>query len=180
MASKYENYIIGDDANTAFYDTLQHAAQTFTPSTSHIISSVFVKLLRFAGSVPGVVTCFIWATDGSDEPIAPTLTTGTISATIANAITTAGNGEWKEITLTAGYFLSAGTVYSIALKSSTNDTNKPIFWRRDTSAASYSGGKSYAADSPYTSWSTTGADDDFMFEQRVGVYHRRLYWHHHQ
>ncbi len=166
MATKYENYITGDDSNLGFYDTAPRPwdAQTFTPSIAHTITFIKVKLLRYAGSVPGILTATIRATSGG-VPTGGALATGTLSAALANVITTTSPGEWVTITLGAGYALLASGVYAIVLKSSTDDTNKPIYWRRDASGSAYTDGQGYTTADQGTSYTTQGGGVDHMFEE---------------
>ena len=156
----FEYYNTGDDGNRGFYQTLQRMAQTFTPSVAHNISSVKVKLLRgTADAAPGTVTISIRATDGDGKPTGPDLCSGT---TDGDTVTSTSPGEWREVTLGAGTSLLANTKYAIIAKCQTDDPTKPIFWRRDASAPSYTGGSSfYTADQGVT-W--TALAEDSMFE----------------
>jgi len=165
MATLYENYITGDDGNYAILQTLQWAAQTFTPITNHIITSVKVKMLRSkAACVPGDITASILATDDNNVPTDNALASGVYPAEQANVITITSPGEWIEITLSAGYPLLAGTVYALALKSSTDSLTAPIHWRYDHEAT-YIGGDLYVSVNQGTSWSLAGAYNDAMFEE---------------
>lgn len=163
MATKYQNYITGDDGNRAFYQTVAWQAQTFTPSINHIISSVKLKLYRYTGSVPGILTACIYATSAG-KPTGSVLASGTCPAVTANAITTTSPGEWVEITITGGYLLLASTVYALVMKSSTDDPTKPIYWRRDGSSPTYTGGSGAITDDEGVSW-TLYTDEDCMFEE---------------
>ncbi len=167
MTTLYEKYITGDDANFAFYassPSLNWNCMTFTPSTDFIVYSMKAKLLRFdAGSTPGILTSWILPTTGG-VPTGSALVTGTLSAAIANAITTTSPGEWKEVVFTSRYLLRSGTVYGVALKSSTDDTSHPIYWRYDTNDGAYTNGRKYTSSDGGTIWTGSDPDDDFMFE----------------
>lgn len=164
MSTKYQNYITDDDGNLAFYDAVYNwNAMTFTPAINHIATSVKVKLLRYASSVPGILTAWLLATSGG-APTGSALATGTCPAITANAITTTSPGEWIEITFAAGALMLLGTVYGLALKSSTDDTSKPIYWRIDNSASAYTGGRKYTSSDQGATWDAGGSGEDFMFE----------------
>ena len=162
MSTKYENYITGDDANYGFYATIGWAGQTFTPSIDHIISSIKVKLHRLtADAAPGTITATIRATS-SGVPTGSALVSGTYAN--GNTITTTSPGEWIAITISGGYLLLAGRVYTITLKCQTDDPTKPIAWRRDSSGPSYTGGSGYNSPDEGSTWNIlTGTD--FMFEE---------------
>jgi hypothetical protein len=165
-ALPYESYITGDDGNRAFYFAVfSWLAQTFTPTTSHTITSVNLKLLRTAGSVPGTVTVSIKAVDGTGKPTGADLAVGT---TNGDTITTVSPGEWRLVSLGAGTPLTSGTVYAIVVKSSTDDGAKPIYWRKDATASAYAGGSvAYSVAPPAGDGSpwTLVAAEDAMFEE---------------
>ena len=166
MATKYENYITGDDANFAFYlssPAYNWNCMTFKSSLNFMASSAKFKLLRYAGSVPGILTAWLLATSGG-VPTGSALATGTLSADVANAITTSSPGEWKEITFATPRLLLADTTYGLALKSSTDDTGAPIYWRYDTNDGAYTNGRKYITSDGGSTWTGTDPDDDFMFE----------------
>jgi hypothetical protein len=151
MASKYESYITGGD-NAWGIDT-ETRAQTFTPSTSHTITSV--KLLLYRTGVTGTITVEIKGVDINQHPTGVALCSGSKNC---SAITLSDAGEWYEITLGAGAILTAATKYAICVSdSATTGTN----WIFDGTSPSYAGGcgELYSG-----SWSSrTG--EDFMFEE---------------
>ena len=153
----YEYYNTGDDTYRWLYGT-RWAAQTFTPSVAHTITSVKLKLFRVGA--PGTVTVSIRATSGG-QPTGSDLCSGTTSG---DTLTTSTLGEWREITLGSGYGLSAGTTYAIVIRAISGDGSNSLSWRVDGSSPTYGGGMNlYSIDSG-SSW-ISDAGYDFMFEE---------------
>ncbi|GAJ02051.1 unnamed protein product, partial [marine sediment metagenome] len=156
MATLYEYYNTGDDDAYTRYGSYW-AAQTFTPSTAHKITSVKLKLFR-VGS-PGTITVSIRATFGG-KPTGGDLCVGT---TDGNSLTTSTAGEWREITLGAGYNLNAFTKYAIVVRATSGDGANLFQWRWDGSSPTYEEGNAAVSSNSgslwdgYTEW-------DFMFE----------------
>jgi len=156
MATLYENYNTGDENRESFYGAKWNG-QTFTPSVAHKITSVKLKIARFAS--PGTITVGIRATDGSGHPTGSDLCSGT---TDGNTLTTAAEGEWREITLGAGYDLSADAKYAIVARALTGDASNLVFWRKDTSVPTYGGGNEEKSTDSGSSWNSFAPD--YMFE----------------
>ena len=75
MATRYEYYISSDAGEFWAWGT-NLVAQSFTPTTTHVITSVILKL-KISG-LPGTVYIAIRATDGSGYPTGADLATGSI------------------------------------------------------------------------------------------------------
>jgi len=157
MATLYEYYNTGDDGGTNINDAAKWMAQTFTPATAHKITSVKLKLYR-VGS-PGTITVSIKATDENGHPTGADLCSGT---TDGDTLTDSSPGEWREITLGAGYDLSADTKYAIVVRAANANTDNRFYWRLNTTG-SYAGGNTEYSSNSGSSW-TTYADYDYMFE----------------
>jgi hypothetical protein len=157
MATLYEYFNTGDDD---YWGNSGNAwnAQTLTPATAHKITSVKLKLYR-VGS-PGTLTVSIRATDGSGHPTGADLCSGTIDG---NSLTTDTAGEWYEITLGAGYDLSASTKYAIVIRAPSGDAMNRVRWRCDSSSPDYAGGCREESINGGATWTTRTASD-FMFE----------------
>ncbi len=159
MATKYENYITGDDHAYGVYDVYWRA-QTFTPSIAHIITSV--KLLLYRVGSPSTITASIRATDVDGKPTEADLCSGTTSA---DTLTTSTAGEWREITLGAGTSLAASTMYAIVVRCPGGDgSTKYLMWRDDNSAPSYTGGTYVDSSDSGANWGAPVDTVDFMFE----------------
>jgi len=157
MAKLYEYYNTGDDHFDAIYGTTWKA-QTFTPSRGHKITSV--KLLLFRLNSPGTLTVGIRATDVDGKPTGADLCSGTIDG---DTLTTSTAGEWREITLGAGYDLSGSTKYAIVVRATGGDGSNYVAIRDDETSPTYtSGNYLYSTDSGSGWNSDTGKD--FMFE----------------
>ena len=160
MAVRYEYYNTGDDDARQVYGTLWRA-QTFTPDTDHTITSV--KLLAskyiFFGTV-GTVTVSIRATSGL-KPTGGDLCSGT---TDGDTLTTNSAGEWREITLGAGYSLSASTMYAIVVRALDGSAFASIRLRVDETSPTYTGGTDCYSTNSGSSW-TIVFGTDLMFEE---------------
>lgn len=156
MAELYEYYITGDDGSAPFHSSYWDA-QTFTPSEAHKITSVKLKLLR--ENLPGIVTVSIRATlDG--HPTGGDLCSGT---TNGNTLTTNTDGEWREITLGAGYNLEADEMYAIVVRVPDVEYPDCLRWRYDLAGSTYAGGCVEESNDSGLSWNSY-TDRDFMFE----------------
>ncbi len=169
MAVKYEYYNTGDDNDNSVYDNLWEA-QTFTPTITHRITSVKLKLYRIGS--PGTLTVGIRDTS-SDVPIGTDLTTGT---TDGDSVTTDGAGEWVEITFTSSYLLIANTMYAIVARATSGYANNEIHWLAVSGSPTYSGGTDCYSSNSGSSWTkVTNWDDMFEewgepFGENVGVF----------
>lgn len=153
----YEYYNTGDDNHIWLYGS-NWAAQTFTPSVAHTITSVKLKLFR--SGAPGTVTVSIRATSGG-QPTGSDLCSGTTSG---DTLTTSAPGAWREITLGSGYGLSAGTTYAIVVRATSGAWGNHVLWRADTSPTYYGGGMWVWSTNSGSSWSSY-ANYDLMFEE---------------
>lgn len=160
MATLYESYITGEDGRYAFYLTIGWNAQTFTPSTDHIITSVKLRLSRDATAI-GTITISIQAVDGSSHPDNTNLCSGTYAV---SSITTDAAGAWYEITFSPGALLLANTMYAIVAKNSNDDNIHPTYWHYDNNDATYAGGELLTSSDSGITWAVPGGTDDFMFE----------------
>jgi hypothetical protein len=160
VSTLYEYYNTGDDSSQPFWDT-RWEAQTFTPSTTHTITSVKLRLYR-VGS-PGTITVGIRATDGDGHPTGEDLCSGT---TDGDTLTTDSGGEWREITLGSGYELSASTKYAIVGRTSRGYSDR-VNWLKDASSPLYAGGQRERSDDAGSFW-TGYSNNDYMFEDWGG------------
>lgn len=156
-SSIYEYYNTGDDNHVWLYGSYW-VAQTFTPSVTHTITSVKLKLFR--NGLPGTITVSIRATSGG-QPTGTDLCSGT---TNGDTLTTSAPGVWREIALGSGYGLSAGTTYAIVIRATSGDSSNYVLWRVDGSSPTYGGGMYLLSSNSGSSW-TSGASYDLMFEE---------------
>lgn len=157
-ASIYESYSTGDDGDGSICGTWWDA-QTFTPSVAHTITRV--KLLLYGQGMPGTITVGIRATDGSGLPTGSDLCSGT---TDGNTLPTGSPYEWREVTFTSGYDLSAGTQYAIVVRAPSGDFSNRGIWRCDASSPTYSGGNLLQSSNSGSNWNSY-SNLDFMFEE---------------
>ena len=134
MAVTYESYTSGADSAWVIAENYL-VGQTFTPSVSHTIDKVRIKLFR-VGS-PGTLTVSIYATSGG-VPTDGALATGT---TNGNTLTTNTFGAFRDITLGAGASLSSGTMYAIVAEAADGTLySDEVYWKLDSSSPTYTGG----------------------------------------
>lgn len=157
MSTLFEHYNINDDDFNGFYG-IYWEGQTFTPSVEHTITSVILKLYK-AGN-PGTLTVSIRATDAG-KPTGGDLCSGT---TNGNLFTTDTAGAWYEITLGAGYLLSAGVKYAIVVRATSGNSANHIHWRRDTTSPAYGGGVAVYSLNSGVGW-YLNSTRDYMFEE---------------
>lgn len=162
MATKYENYITGDDHQGGLAG-VNWDSQTFTPSTGHTVTSVKLKLWRVLS--PGTITVSIRATSSS-VPIGADLCSGTTDGDTLP--TSSGAAEWREITLGAGTLLAASTEYAIVARAPDGTAwTDYVQWRRDDSSPTYTSGQRAWSDDSGGTWNAASSDD-MMFEEWGG------------
>jgi hypothetical protein len=133
--------------------------QSFTPSISHYVDTVRLKLFKHGVPVDPLVV-EIYATD-EGLPVGDPLTGSEIDPT---TLTSSDSGDWYDFVLSDLVYLDSSTVYSIVVSSSdssypSNDPN----WNRDYQGASYSGGVSLSGVDG--AWTVYDTGTDFMFEE---------------
>ena len=153
----YEYYNEGDDNWYKVYSSYWRG-QTFTPLVAHKITSVKLRLLRVG--FPGTITIVIRATSGG-LPTGGDLCVGT---TDADTLTPLEPGEWREITLGAGYYLEAGVMYAVIIKGDGFSSSVCPAWRFDGTSPTYTRGTGLYATGGGATWYTMD-DKDFMFEE---------------
>lgn len=162
----FESYTTGDDTSWYFYSDpsappYYYLAQTFTPTTTHNVTDVDLKLYRVGN--PGDVTVSITATDGNGHPTGADLCSGT---TDGDTLTIDTAGEWRNIPFTTTTALTASTKYAIVCKALTGDGLNKIFWRSDETSPAYSGGCMEYYNGSWVSWDGVGfPNNDLMFEE---------------
>lgn len=157
MSTRYEYYITGDASIGNLYGA-RWAAQTFTPTVAHKITSV--KLLLYRNNNPGTVTVSIRATSAG-LPTGGDLASGT---TDGNTLPTASPYEWREITLGSGCAVNAGTKYAIVVRATAGDASNNLYWRANSNTGAYSGGQMEFSIDSGGSWPYPTPTGDYMFE----------------
>lgn len=145
MLGAFEQCLEGDDTYSRIMEFVWKA-QTFTPTYSHYVDRIKLKLFR--QGTPGNGTVSIRKTNKAGLPIGSDLVSTTIDG---DALTTDSNGEWYTYNLTATW-LEKGTTYAIVCRFPSG-RNPDIFGalRASDSQDIYDGGKlSMSADSDST------------------------------
>jgi len=130
-------------------------SQTFTPQSSHKITSVKLKLCR-VGS-PGTGTVSIKATDANGKPTGADLCSGSIDG---NALPE--TPEKLGFLLGAGANLSTGTKYAIVWRFPSGDSSN-YARTRHMYPGTYAGGTAVTSSDSGATWSVV-TDWDFVFE----------------
>ena len=172
MPTLYEYLNTGPDGNYNI-GAAGWLSQTFTPAIGHSITSVKLLLYRLAGN-PGIITVSIRATDVNAAPTGADLTSGTTDGD--TLLTGAENAEWREITFSSGYVLTAGVKYAIVARApSGGPVDKYAVWRCDQSppVPPYTGGRGWGSADSGSTWTVDfdywGLYVDFMFEDWGGA-----------
>jgi len=156
MATLYEYYNTGDN-DFARTDATTWRFQTFTPDTTHNISSV--KLKGYKDGLPGTLTVSIRATSGG-EPTGGDLVSGTYNG---DSLSSSSPGAWFEITMTGSSpTLTASSQYAIVVRGA-NAENNSLMWRINI-GGSYTGGTGGLSTDSGSSW-TILSSYDAMFEE---------------
>jgi len=136
-------------------------AQAFTPSITHTISKVSLKLYR-VGS-PGTITVSI-RTASNGLPTGGDLCSGT---TNGDTLTTDIGGEWGTINFSSGYELSASTQYAIVLRAPSGTLNTDTaYWKDDSYGNPYASGTGSVSQDSGDSWSNEYYETcDFTFRE---------------
>ncbi len=144
----FESYNTGNDSQGGIKSPVW-LAQTFTPASTHTITSVKVMITR--QTAVGTLVLSIRATDGT-HPIGGDLANGSIALAVAD-------DTWYDVTIST-LTVQAGIKYAIVCRSL--DAN-PTYWDTDGSAPSYSGGGCEGSSNAGVTWETVSGVD-CMFE----------------
>lgn len=136
-------------------------AQTFTPQTTHDITSVILSLAR-VGS-PGTITVSIRATT-LDKPSGADLCSGTTDGdTLPAGGYPTPAPEEREITFGTNPTLTAGTKYAIVVRASSGNSSNKVWWSATTSSV-YADGDQCRSGNVGVSW-TLYATRELWFEE---------------
>jgi hypothetical protein len=157
----FEYYNTGNDVNPPAYGNIT-LGQTFTPQTTHVLTSVKLKLYKTGE--PSVITCYLLGT-AAGLPDYPALASATYNS---YSLTSNANGEWIEFTFAAPATVNSGTKYAIVLDVPFGNASNTIRWLSDGSSPSYTGGNLIGSNDDGANWSAY-TTDDLMFEE-YGTY----------
>jgi len=149
----YESYL--EENNSRNVRGVYWRAQSFTPQSSHKITSVKIKLCR-VGS-PGAGAISIKATDGAGKPTGADLCSASIDGdSLPTSPTLLG------FSLGAGTNLSAGTKYAIVWRLAGGDTENYV-QTRYMYTGTYAGGAAIESSDSGVTWDVW-TDWDFVFQ----------------
>lgn len=149
------SYLENDDNQWSATQTT-YLGQTFTTPRAGAATQIDLKLWRQSYHTDGNVIVELYATSAS-KPTGVALCSGTL---VLNTITVNAPGDWEEVTMVGCPNLTADTMYAIVVHMSDTDW---VFWRRDATSATYSGGGRVLSTNSGVSWSTV-AGQDHVFE----------------
>ncbi|MCK4307126.1 hypothetical protein KAW50_02740, partial [candidate division WOR-3 bacterium] len=154
--TKFENHTTPDNSNFTIGGNIQ-IAQTFTPSISHVINCVNVKI-GTEGTPVGNLDVQIQDTDGAGKPNGNVLASASI--TVASIVA----HEWRGIVLNSGSFLSAASKYALVLKAPNmpGQIGDRVFWKSD-STEGYAAGQACFTNDAGANWALESRD--CLFEE---------------
>lgn len=150
----FESYTINDNTQGSLSNT-NWGAMMFTPSASHTIEKVALKLYKT--STPGTVTVSIQGVDGSNLPDGIDLASGTIDGNALGG----SPGAFVDIIMGTNPELAASTKYAIVVRSAAGTLN----WRIDIAGGSYDGGNRGYSSNSGVDWADGNSDQDYLFEE---------------
>ncbi len=173
MAFTFEKYITGDDASVLIDEGSTRLAQSFTIGTTaqdltFKISSIDLFLLTKESGL-GSGTLEVYETDASGAPTGSPISTGAPNYGLLKDFAE-DSTEWLNVTMSEAT-LKASTKYAMVLYG--EGIGDPLSWRKDGSAATYTGGNVLNSTDTGASW-TQDTDDDFLFQVNGGDYEGTL------
>jgi len=132
--------------------------QTFTPQTSHNITSIKLKLYRTGN--PGTIQLWLYATSGG-------IPTGYAIAHKdydGDTITTSTSGEWTEFVFTGSYQLNADTKYVLLLRAPYTNSSNNIYVGYDGTSPTYTRGNYIQSYDDGESWNQYTTKDLGFYE----------------
>lgn len=169
MSTLYESYSTSEDPWNVLIitnprgDPNDYAAQTFTPSIRHAITSVKLRISK--GNYTDVdsdIYIGIKATDVDGKPTGDDLCSGIINTDDVPRNRPSGIANYIECTFSPGYTLEIGTVYAIVLRYPVppDTDNVSIHWGGG-SGDLYAAGKAWTTRNAGVSWTDINTDGNF-------------------
>lgn len=155
MATLYDNYNTGDDANTSTQTTAVWLAQTFTTTVGYTITSAKIKIHSTGVNYDLIVE--LYAVDENSRPTGSALASGTIAK--ENIPTSAA---LTECTFSSSINLAFTTEYAIVIRFA-SAPGAFLHWRSDSDPGGYSTGTYHLSVNSGSSW-TEPDDRDLLFE----------------
>lgn len=162
-----QNYTGADVITNALgYGGYGAVSQSFTVSTTQLLSKVALELKIQAGSPTYNITCEL-QTNAAGYPSNTALAT---SSTILNGTSVTSSYAYYDF-LFDNVTISASTIYHIVWKTSTQDSSNYFVIHTKAGGAGYTSGESYSDSGTGTDWSTPARDNgDLNFKQYYSTY----------
>ena len=158
LFEKYEAGTSGQEIPTGI-----SMCQTFTPSVSHTLTKLALKVYRLVAGTDYTFSITIRATSlaGLHPPTTEVLTTETVDWT---DVPTDANGTWTEVIFTTPILLTAGLTYGII---PLNLGDSTMYLKRTPSAegGGYAGGHQWSSVAGAESWGNQGDNQDINFRE---------------
>lgn len=154
--TKWENYTTGDDSSAQAFGS-NRFAQTFTPTSTHTVR--FVKLKLFRQGTPGYLWVSIKPVNDEGHPYGEDWTTGYLDG---GTLTTDTDGAWYTLDFSQEINLAGNATYAIVVRLLGGNETNFVGWRYDATGT-YAGGNYEASTNGGETW-TAQSDSDFMFE----------------
>jgi len=130
------------------------SSQSFIPGENFTLYSVAIPLYIGSGDTPGALTVDIYAADVNGKPTGSALASGTISASIINALTSDSTAAvWTEVAMSTPLDVVSGTAYCIVAHADDAGVSENVFWGGPITTAYFStliGSQSSDSGSSYT------------------------------
>ena len=115
MASPVRQSMTTEPNGLYILSSVYRLSQSFTPTNSHALDQVDVRVGRDTGDSPGTITMNIKAADGSGHPTGAALGTATVDADLWDAVVNPTDTVWETFTFSPAISLTAGTKYTIEI-----------------------------------------------------------------
>ncbi len=159
-------YQTGDTTENTISSTYWRA-QTFTTSSAYDVTKIELKLFKFGGALPGIVTVSLRATSGGN-PTGSDLSSSTGTSNGDTLPTSGGAAGWREFVLSTPVALSSGEKYAIVLRCENGTgSSYPLRWRQGSTGYA-NGGYAFSSNSG-VDWGN-GTVYDFMFRTYTGAW----------
>ncbi len=156
----FESWDLGVELGQLVNSIDDRACMTFTPSTSHRLTSVKFQVWRDTGDTPGLITLRLQLADGNDKPDGVDLATAVIDG---DTILEGAPGSLQEWVFSTPRVLLSGTRYALVIEALDSSAGEPVtvgYNVNDT--PHYSGGEYGTSADSGVAW-TMQANVEFIF-----------------
>jgi len=121
-ATLQESFDNGTSVYNAWVSSTVYYGQTWTTASSYELYEFSLKLIKPSASFPGNTTAYLFAVNGSGQPILPILATSNVFD--ANSLPTGGSGTWVDFVFATQPLLANATKYAVCIQNSWGSAGK--------------------------------------------------------